>query len=155
MPANQLITFLDENGVSYETIEHEQAITAQEVAAAAHVSGYELAKTVIITVQGEMAMAVLPATDQIDLKQLKKAIGTKKVSLASEDDFGDRFEGCELGAMPPFGNLYGMDVYVAETLAEDEMIAFNACTHTLLVKMAWHDYEMLASPKILKFSQLD
>ncbi len=157
MPAkkNTLIEFLDINGISYETIRHEEAITAQEIAAAAHVSGHELAKTVIITVDGEMAMAVLPATFQIDLKQLKKAIGAKKVALADENAFKDRFEDCEPGAMPPFGNLYDMVVYAAETLAEDEQIAFNAGSHTLLVKMAWADYEKLVGPTIMKFSQLD
>ena len=97
-------------------------------------------------------MAVLPASYQIDFDQLKTASGAKKVGISPEDEFRDKFPDCELGAMPPFGNLYDMEVYVAKTLAEDEEIAFNACSHTELIKMKYKDFDKLAKPKILKFS---
>ena len=97
-------------------------------------------------------MAVLTASYKVDFKQLKKAAKAKKVELASEKEFKDLFPECEVGAMPPFGNLYEMDVYVAESLAEDEQIAFNAGSHTELVRMAYADFERLAQPKVLKFA---
>ncbi|MCZ6612329.1 MAG: YbaK/EbsC family protein, partial [Planctomycetota bacterium] len=110
-------------------------------------------KTVIVKVDGRMAMAVLPATRQVDFKLLKKALAAKKVELASEGEFADRFPECEPGAMPPFGNLYDMEVYVAEPLAQDEEIAFNAGSHTELIRLAYEDFERLAKPKVLRFTE--
>jgi Ala-tRNA(Pro) deacylase len=152
MPAKKLKQFLDDNKVKYVTIKHSEAITAQEVAGSAHIRGKELAKTVIVKIDGKLAMAVLPAPYRVDIDLLKQAAGASKVELASEQEFKDAFPGCDLGAMPPFGNLYDMDVYVAETLAEDEEIAFNAGSHTELVKLAYRDFERLVKPKVVKFS---
>jgi Ala-tRNA(Pro) deacylase len=109
-------------------------------------------KTVMIVVNGEMAMAVLPASYQVDFDVLKELLGTKNVTLASEFDFKNLFPDCELGAMPPFGNLYGMEVYAAESLNENEEIAFNAGSHTELIRLKYSDYKQLVQPKILKFS---
>jgi Ala-tRNA(Pro) deacylase len=152
MPINKLKAYLDSNDVEYITISHSKAYTAQKVAASARIPGKELAKTVIVKLDGQMAMAVLPASYQVDFDQLKTASGAKKVKISSEDEFKDRFPDCELGAMPPFGNLYDMEVFVAKSLAEDEEIAFNACSHTELIKMKYKDFDKLAKPKILKFS---
>jgi Ala-tRNA(Pro) deacylase len=152
MPVKKLKNFLDENHVRYVTIKHSSAFTAQEIAASAHVAGKELAKTVMIVVNGEMAMAVLPASYQVDFDVLKELLGTKNVTLASEFDFKNLFPDCELGAMPPFGNLYGMEVYAAESLNENEEIAFNAGSHTELIRLKYSDYKQLVQPKILKFS---
>jgi Ala-tRNA(Pro) deacylase len=152
MPINKLKAYLDSNDVEYITISHSKAYTAQKVAASARIPGKELAKTVIVKLDGQMAMAVLPASYQVDFEQLKTASGAKKVKISSEDEFKDRFPDCELGAMPPFGNLYDMEVFVAKSLAEDEEIAFNACSHTELIKMKYKDFDKLAKPKILKFS---
>ncbi len=152
MPVRKLKEFLDKNDVKYVTMNHSPAYTAQEVAARAHVPGKELAKTVMVNMDGKMAMAVLPASYQVDFHLLKEALGAKEIDLASEGEFGEMFPECELGAMPPFGNLYGMDVYVAESLTEDEEIVFNAGSHTELIKMAYGDFERLATPKILRFS---
>ncbi len=152
MPIRKLKAFLDENGVKYVTITHSPAFTAQEVAASAHIPGKEIAKTVMIKVDGKMAMAVLPATYKVDLEQLRQAIGAKTLELATEEEFKDLFPECELGAMPPFGNLYGMDVFMAAALAEDEEIAFNAGTHTELIKMAFPDYVRLVHPVELRFA---
>ena len=140
MPSKKLKSFLDENKIKYVSIQHSSAYTAQEIAAIAHIPGKDLAKTVIIKIDGKMAMAVLPASYKVSFDNLKDTLGVKEVRLAYEQEFMDKFPDCEVGAMPPFGNIYGMDVFVAETLAENEEIAFNACNHTELIKMSFGDF---------------
>ena len=152
MPVKQLKEFLDQNQVKYVSVSHSVAYTAQEIAASAHVKGKELAKTVMVKVDGKMAMAVLPASYKVDFDLLREAIGVDDVELATEKEFRDMFPECEVGAMPPFGNLYGMDVYSARELAEDDEIAFNAGTHTELVKLAYADFERLVKPRVLEFA---
>jgi len=152
MPVKKLKEFLDENRVKYVTISHSLAYTAQEIAATAHIPGKELAKTVIIKADGRMAMAVLPASLKVDFDLLADATGAKKIELATEREFKQLFPDCELGAMPPFGNLYGMDVYVAESLTEDKEIAFNAGTHTELMRLPFEDFMRLVKPKVVKLS---
>ncbi|GAB4241710.1 MAG: YbaK/EbsC family protein [Acidobacteriota bacterium] len=152
MPWSQVKQFLDENQVPYVTISHSPAYTAQGIAAAAHVKGKELAKVVMIKVDGRLAMAVLPAPYKVNFDKLREAIGCREVTLAAEEEFGHLFPDCELGAMPPFGNLYGLDVYVAKSLTEDEEIAFNAGTHSELIRMAYKDFERLVKPKVLSFT---
>ncbi len=152
MPVEKLKEFLDSRKVKYVTVSHSAAYTAQGVAASARVPGKELAKTVMIKVDGRMAMAVLPASYRVDFDLLKEVTGAGKVELAAEEEFKDMFPECEVGAMPPFGNLYGMDVFVAESLAEDEEIAFNAGSHTELMRLAYKDFEALVEPKVVRFS---
>ncbi len=152
MPVEKLKNYLDQNQVRYVTIKHSRAFTSQEIAASAHIAGKELAKTVMISINGKMAMAVLPASFQVDFDALKEVLGTKNVSLATETDFENLFPGCEIGAMPPFGNLYNMEVYAAEALNENEEIAFNAGSHTELIRLKYADYKQLVQPRILKFS---
>ncbi|MBP1682844.1 MAG: YbaK/prolyl-tRNA synthetase associated region [Ignavibacteriaceae bacterium] len=152
MPSKKLKAFLDENKVKYISIQHSSAYTAQEIAALAHIPGKDLAKTVIIKIDGKMAMAVLPASYKVSFDNLKSALGVNEVRLAYEQEFIDKFPDCEVGAMPPFGNIYGMEVFVAESLAEEEEIAFNACNHTELIKMSFSDFEKLVKPKRIKFS---
>lgn len=153
MPVKKLIKFLDENKVKYLTIRHSSAYTAQEIAAKAHVSGKEVAKTVMLKVDGKMTMAVLPASYQVDFKLFREIFGARKVSLATEAEFKYLFPDCEVGAMPPFGNLYDMEVFVAESLAEDKEIAFNAGNHTEMIKLNYEDFERLVQPRIFKFSR--
>ncbi len=152
MPVQKLKEFLDSHNVKYVTISHSRAFTAQETAATAHVPVKELVKTVMVKISGKMAMAVLPASCKVDFDLLKKATRAATIEIASEKEFKDLFPDCEIGAMPPFGNLYGMDVFVAESLTEDKEIAFNAGSHRELVKMAYKDFERLVKPKIVKFS---
>ncbi len=152
MPTQRLKEFLDSNKVKYVAISHSQAFTAQEIAASAHIPGRQLAKTVVVTLDGNMAMAVLPATDRVDLRLLKQAAGAKKAKLAGELEFKDLFADCEIGAMPPFGNLYDLEVYVAASLAGGEEIAFNAGSHTELIRMAYADFERLVKPKVAELS---
>lgn len=152
MPVAKLQEFLNQNNVKYVTIQHSPAYTAQEIAASAHIPGRELAKTVIVKVDGQLAMAVLPAARHVNLGRLKEALGAGSVQLATEEEFKDLFPECEVGAMPPFGNLYGLEVCVAEELATDAQIAFSAGTHTQLLRLAYRDFERLVKPRVLKFS---
>lgn len=154
MPVKKLREFLDRYNIKYVTISHSQAFTAQQIAASAHIPGKELAKTVMVKLDGKMAMAVLPASFQVDFDLLKEATGAGRVELAEEEEFKFLFPQCEIGAMPPFGNLYDMDVYVAETLTEDKEIAFNAGSHTELIRMAYSDFERLVKPKVMAFSMV-
>ncbi len=152
MPVKKLHDFLDSHQVKYVTILHSRAYTAQEIAASAHIPGRELAKTVMVELDGKMTMAVLPASNQVDLRQLAEAAGASQVELAKEKEFQGLFPDCELGAMPPFGNLYGMPVYVAEELTEDEEIAFNAGSHTQLIQLSYQDFAKLVQPTVLRFA---
>jgi Ala-tRNA(Pro) deacylase len=152
MPVKKLKDFLNNQQVKYVTISHSPAYTAQEVAASAHVSGKDVAKTVIVKLDGKTAMAVLPANRKIVLQDLRDVTGADRVRFATEDEFQSLFPECETGAMPPFGNLYGMDVYVAPDLAEEDEIAFNAGSHTELIKMAYRDFERLVKPKVMSFT---
>ena len=152
MPVRKLKEFLDQNNVKYVTITHSPAYTAQEVAASAHISGWALAKTVILTLDGKMAMAVLPANLKIIVQDLREITGSEDVKFATETEFKAAFPECEVGAMPPFGNLYGMEVFVAPMLTENRDIAFNAGSHTEVIKMSYHDFARLAQPKVLEFT---
>jgi Ala-tRNA(Pro) deacylase len=152
MPLNKLRAYLDQQHVKYFVISHSRAFTAQGIASVAHISGKELAKTVIVKLDGDLAMAVLPASSQVDLLALKKAIGVRVAELASEPEFRQHFPDCETGAMPPFGNLYGIPVYVDESLAEDREIAFNAGSHYELIQLSYADFERLVEPVVLDFA---
>ena len=152
MPKKKLIEYLDENKIKYVVISHSPAFTAQEIAASAHIRGKELAKTVVIKIDGKMSIAVLPASYNIQFESLKAMLGAETVRLAYEQEFIDKFPDCEIGAMPPFGNLYNMDVFVAESLADTKEIAFNACSHDQLIKMDYSDFEKLVKPVRLKFT---
>jgi len=152
MPVKKLKEFLDSCDIKYVIVTHSSAFTAQEIAGSAHIAGKELAKTVMVKVDGKMAMAVLPASYKVDFDLLQKAAGAGKVELATEQEFQDLFPECDVGAMPPFGNLYGMDVFVAESLAEDKEIAFNAGSHTELIRISYQDFETLVKPTVAKFS---
>lgn len=149
MPMRTLAKFLDENKVRYVRISHSPAYTAQEIAASAHIPGREVAKTVMVKIEGKMQMVVTCASCQVDLGELKRAVGAQQVELASEDEFRGLFPECELGAMPPFGNLFDMQVFVTEELTEDDEIAFNAGSHTELVRMSYGDFARLVEPTVL------
>lgn len=152
MIAKKLKDFLDSYGVKYVAVTHSPAFSAHEVAASVHVPGKEMAKTVIVNVKGDLAMAVLPANYHIDFHRLMDSLRTSDMYLATEEEFQNRFPDCELGAMPPFGNLYGMKTYVSKSLAEDEHITFNAGTHSECITMDWSDFERLVIPTIVSFT---
>lgn len=152
MPVSKLKAFLDSQSVRYVRIIHSPAYTAQETAQAARMPGSELAKTVMVKLDGTMAMAVLPANRKVILDDLREATGAAEAKFATEREFRDLFPGCETGAMPPFGNLFDMDVYVSPSLADDADIAFNAGTHAELIKLAYKDFERLVHPTICPFA---
>ena len=151
MPITKLQRFLDEHNILYTRISHSLAYTSQGIAALAHIPGRELAKTVVVKIDGKMAMAVLPASAHIDLIQMRAAVRANAVELATEGEFKDRFPDCETGAMPPFGNLYELPVFVDDSLTRDKEIVFNACSHRELIRMAYADFERLVKPKVLSF----
>lgn len=152
MAIARLTDYLDTHKIPYVVISHSPAYTAQGIAALAHIPGKELAKTVIVKLDGKLAMAVLPANFHVDLASLKSDAHARTAVLASEEDFRDRFSECETGAMPPFGNLYGLAVFADQSLEKDTAIAFNAGTHRELIRMTWADYKRLVEPTMLRFA---
>jgi len=148
MPLTKLREYLDSHNIKYMVISHSVAYTAQGIAALVHLSGKKLAKTVIVKIDGVLAMAVVPASYHVDLDLLRAAAGAGFVEVATEQEFRDAFPDCETGAMPPFGNLYDIPVYADASLADNEEITFNAGTHRELVRMAWADMARLVNPQI-------
>ena len=148
MPVEILKKFLDNHDVKYVSISHSPAYSAQTIAESVHIPGKELAKTVIVRIDDKFAMAVLPASYRVHLGHFKLAVSASHVELATETEIENLFPDCDRGAMPPFGNLYDLDVYVAEQLTEDEEIAFSAGSHTELIKMSYEDFDRLVMPKI-------
>ena len=149
MPTTRLKEFLKDNRVAYQVIPHPLAYTAKTVAGTAHIPRREMAKTVVVKLDNHLAMAVVPANREVNLELLRQAAGAASAELAQEREFKGDFPECEAGAMPPFGNLYGMEVYVEPHLADDALIAFNAGNHTELIRMAYRDFERLAHPKLV------
>lgn len=152
MLAKSLKNYLDQWKVRYITITHSRAYTAAEVAESAHVPQSMLAKTVMVAMDGAMAMAVVPADHRVDLDELRELSHADTVRLAREDEFEGFFPDCEPGAMPPFGNLYDMSVYVSPDLAAEGEIAFNAGSHTEVIKMSWADFDRLVKPRVARFT---
>jgi Ala-tRNA(Pro) deacylase len=149
---DRLENYLRENRVPFGEQHHPRAVTAQEVAASEHVPGRMLAKTVMVLSDGETAMLALPAPYQVDFEKAAAALGVKEARLAEEEEFADTFPDCEVGAMPPFGNLYGVPVYVEKTLAEDETIVFRSGTHTKTMSVNYSDFERLVEPTVAEFA---
>jgi Ala-tRNA(Pro) deacylase len=145
----KLREYLDTQDVPYEVLSHRQAFTAQEVAQAQHVPGRDLAKVVMVRSGGAFVMLVVPAPYRVDLERARVALGKADLVLATEDEFRGLFPQCEAGAMPPFGNLYDLPVFVDRTLTRDEAIVFNAGTHTQTVKMKYADFARLVQPKVV------
>lgn len=152
MAVRKLEELLDKNKVKYITINHSPAYTAREVASSTIVPRREFAKAVMVKLQDGVAIAVLPASHHVDLEKLAFATGSSSVSLAREEEFEGLFPGCETGAMPPFGNLYGLHTYVDTLLTQDDDITFNAGSHSQVIRLALGDYLRLVQPTICDFS---
>lgn len=146
----KLKEFLDNSLVAYEVLTHPVAFTAQQLAAVQHVKGKQLAKVVVARSGSEFMMIVLPAPYRVGLQRARAATGRQDLEIALESEFASLFAGCEPGAMPPFGNLYNVPVWVDESLAQDEEIVFNACTHTQAIKMKYSDFARLVHPTVAK-----
>lgn len=149
----RLESYLRQQQVNFDTQEHRTAFTAQEVAETEHIPGKLVAKTVVVWADGQLILLVLPATFQVDLTRLNAAIGAQATRLAHEPEFADAFPDCEIGAMPPFGNLYDLPVYVDKSLTEDETIVFPAGTYTETMSLRYADYERLVKPTIVEFAR--
>jgi Ala-tRNA(Pro) deacylase len=148
--SNQKIKeFLASKHLTFEVLQHSPAFTAQQIAASAHISGKNLAKTVIVKIDGKMAMVVEPGHLKVDLDALRQQLNAQHIELATEMEFRSHFPECELGAMPPFGDLYKMDVYVSNNVTRDQFISFNAGSHSELIKMAYKDFYSLVHPKVV------
>jgi Ala-tRNA(Pro) deacylase len=152
MILKKLVEFLDTNHIKYVNVTHSTAFTAQDVAQSAHIPGKEMAKAVVVWMDGAMAMAVLPASSMIDFNKFKDVSGSKSVELASESEFKDRFPECEIGAMPPFGNLFNIRVIADASLSEDREISFNAGTHHEMIRLPYKDFEQLVKPTMGSFA---
>jgi Ala-tRNA(Pro) deacylase len=153
MPVQKLKDYLDKNKIRYVSIRHSTAYTASAVAASAHVKGKNLAKSVIVKLDGKMTMVVLPSQYRVDLERLRTACKAGSAELATEEEFARTFPNCEEGAMPPFGNLYRVPVVVEKSLAEDQEIAFNACSHSELIQLSYEDFARLVKPQVAVFRQ--
>lgn len=141
--------YLDEHGVTYVTLHHAAAYSAHELAATLHVADQELAKTVVVKADGVPVMVVLPANHRIDFHLLKEELKAKTVEMVAEDELSDFLPDCELGAMPPFGNLFGLPVYVARPLTADEEIVFNDGTFATAIRMGYRDFARLVQPTVV------
>lgn len=149
MLPSDLKNYLDEHQVRYEEIPHEQTFTAPETAQSTHIPGRKLAKVVMVKLDDELAMTVLPSNKHVDLELLRKVTRAENVSLAHENEFNKEFPDCELGAMPPFGERYHMDVFLSDSLAQNDWLAFPCGSHTDVVKMSSRDFLKLVHPEIL------
>jgi Ala-tRNA(Pro) deacylase len=147
----RLKEYLDRESVSYEILTHPAAYTAPELAEALHVPGKDLAKVVILKLGERFVMTVLPANWKVDVKRLKDIFGTSHIRLATEEEFKGLFPDCEVGTMPPFGNLYNMEVYVDQSLTRDEEIVFQAGTNFEAVKLRYTDFAKLVHPTVTEF----
>jgi len=148
----RLVKYLREHSVSFETYTHPEAYTAQEVAAAQHVSGHRMAKVVMVWASKQMAMLVLPASGRVDMRATATLLGVNRVRLATEADFSERFPDCRVGAMPPFGNLYDLPVHVDQALTEQPEILFRVGTYTETMKIGYEDFQRLVQPLVGDFT---
>ena len=140
--------YLRENGVAFEVMAHKVAYTMPEVAAALHVSGREVAKVVMVNADGDTVMLVIPSPSRLDFAKVRAVLGARRVSLAKEAKFEGLFPDCATGAMPPFGNLYGVPVYVDEALSAEANIVFRVGTHEHTMKVAYADFARLVEPSV-------
>jgi Ala-tRNA(Pro) deacylase len=151
--ARKLKEYLDKNEAVYKVSTHQEVYTAQEVAATLHVPGKDIVKVVIVKTEGKFIMAVLPADHKVNVDKLRTVLRDPEARLATEGEFKGLFPDCDVGAMPPFGNLYDVGVYVDKSLAEDEEIVFQAGSHVETVKMKYRDFDRLVGPEVIDFGK--
>jgi Ala-tRNA(Pro) deacylase len=149
----KLRELLDASRVPYSTFPHPPAFTAQELAAVEHVPGRQHVKVTVVRAGSRYLLAVLPAPKRVDLEALGRLLPEKEARLPPEQEFRDLFPGCEPGAMPPFGGLFGMEVWADRSLEQDETIVFQAGSHTESVRMRWEDFRRLAEPHVAEFAR--
>jgi len=153
MSRNRVEEYLRNNNVPFQIHHHPVAYTAQRAAQTEHIPGRLFVKVVVVFADDQMALLALPAPLHVDLKKAASALEARNVRLATEDEFSSKFPDCETGAVPPFGNLYDLPVYVDRALAENEMIHFQAATHADTISMAYADFARLVAPQIVDISR--
>jgi Ala-tRNA(Pro) deacylase len=148
-----LQTFLSEHHARFQTLEHPKTFSAQHMAHALHVPGDNIAKTVVLKVDGRYVLAVLQATHNVDLPLAREALQAESVKLALEGELAQFFTDCELGAVPPFGSHYGVDTLVDESLTHDNLIVFEGGSHREAICMSYRDFEEIERPQVAVFSR--
>jgi len=148
MIPRSILRYLDKHGVLFSRHPHPRAISAQEVAASIHVTGYRVAKTVVAQAEGRRFIVVLPAAEMLDLPQFATAVGATEASLVDEGEFDALFPDCELGAEPPFGGLYGLPVVLDERLTRDDTLVLRAGSHEETLEMQLADFVRLERPLV-------
>jgi Ala-tRNA(Pro) deacylase len=148
MISQRLKDFLDRFEIGYDVMHHDPAFTAQELAARMHISGFEFTKAVVVKLDGEFALVAVPAPLRINFKELARLASAKKCRLANEQEFQQFFPDCELGAMPPFGNLYQLPTYADIEVTRNENIVINAGTHAEALRLRFADFNRLARPRV-------
>ena len=151
--SRRLKEFLDANDIVYDVMTHKTAYTAQEVAAAQGVTGWQVAKTVVVNCDGRYMLLVLQAPAMVDFKHLEKALGCKEARLATEAEMEKLFPGVELGAESPFGNLYDLTVFIDQAFADVSEMVFNAGSHTETIRIKYADYAKLVNPRVVQMSK--
>lgn len=151
MISTRLKGLLEQSGIRFEVVTHDPAFTAQHLAARMHVPGREFVKAVVVHLDDRQAIAAVPAHRRVDEKALAGLAGARRCTLATEAEFRELFPDCELGAMPPVGNLYGLDTYVDEEVTRDESVVVNAGTHAEAVRLRYADLARLAKPTVGRF----
>ena len=153
MPSARLLELLKTSGVPFSTVYHSETYSARELSVATQTPPKDVAKTVVVKIDGDLALLVLPASRDVDLELLEAELEADRVRFAGESQFRRRFPDCETGAMPPFGNLYGMKVYVDATLTQDTDVLFEAGSHQEAIQLTYADFERLVRPTIYRFSK--
>ncbi|MCG8671944.1 MAG: YbaK/EbsC family protein [Pseudomonadales bacterium] len=153
MPVRTISEYLEKHNVNYRCYNHPPAVTALEIAESSHVPGHSLAKPVIVKADGLYLMAVLPAHGRIDLELLRHIVGADTISIATEQEFSRFFPLCEVGGMPALGRMYGMHVYLDQSLLVEDWLAFNAGTHTEILKMDLEEFQRIEHPTVCSFMQ--
>jgi len=150
-----IMNFLDSQNVTYRHFIHPQAFTASETAEAQHVSGRELAKSVVVKADDRLMLAVIPASDRLDFEKLSHLVGASSIRLAREEEFEKVFEGCEVGAEPPLGKLYDVPIWLDASFEDHSTMIFNAGTHTDTIQMSVGDFEKVEEPKVVRLVRAD
>ena len=148
----EIAEFLEKNSINYQVFSHRPAFTAQQMAAEEHVPGMNVAKPVIVQADGKYYMCVLPACCKVDLETLRSQLGAGEIQLAGEKELAKLFPDCELGAEPPFGNVYGLTTIMDKTLTDDQYLVFQSGSHDRAIRINRDDYEKLVHPRVLQFS---
>ena len=145
--------FLNEKHVPFEMIDHRPTYDAKSLARATHVAGKHVAKAVVLKVDGQCVLAIVPATHSIDFQKVRSTLDADSVQLASETECGDRFRDCEFGARPPFGAAYLMRTLIDKSLLGSDEIVFEGNTHRQAIRMRLRDFQNIEHPQVASFSR--